>query len=207
MDLNRPCCEHGPTGKGPRRDGAGGGFSLQSVRAYSSLSELSTVTSAREWSTRTTKGVIARLAPKSQYLLTGGVCVCVHEDMCVDASGALPLRDQRVPCAPQVGTRSGPAPPATRHSCSSSNLPSTVRPASTRAGEEASLICIDELWGTFYGTVRPQRGLRPKPRPPGVEITAARWHYTTCLPGVDRADALLPLHDCVRSSLCADVLR
>ena len=127
--------------------------------------------------------------------------------MCAEASGALPLRDQQVPCAPHVGTRSRPAPPAARRSYSSSSLPSAVPSAPTRSGEEASPTCIDELTVTVSGTVRPLRGLRPKPRKFGVQVTAAVWHYNTTLAGVDHADALRPLYGRVCSSTSTDVLR
>ena len=131
----------------------------------------------------------------------------MDEDMCAEASGALPLRDQQVPCAPHVGTRSRPAPPAAGRSYSSSSLPSAVPSAPTRSGEEASPTCIDELTLTVSGTVRPLRGLRPKPRKFGVQVTAAVWHYNTTLAGVDHADALRPLYGRVCSSTSTDVLR
>eukprot|EP00966_Prymnesium_polylepis_P026390 608749-Prymnesium_polylepis.1 len=61
----------------------------------------------------------------------------MDEDMCAEAPGALLMPDQRVPRAPQVGTRSRPAPPAARRSFSSCSLPAAVPSAPTRSGEEA----------------------------------------------------------------------
>ena len=131
----------------------------------------------------------------------------VDDDLCAEAPGALPMPDQRVPRAPQLGPRSGPAPPAARRSTSSCSLPSVVLSAPTRDGEEAGLICIDELTVTFSGTEHSWRCLPRKPRPSGVQVSAVLCDYTSCLAGIDHADALLPLHDCLRSSTCTDVLR
>jgi hypothetical protein len=132
--------------------------------------------------------------------------------MCAEAPGALRpelMPDQRVPRAPQVGTRSRPAPPAARRSFSSCSLPAAVPSAPTRSGEEASLISIDELTVTFSGTERLRRcpHVRRKPTPSGVEIPAALWDYNTHMADVDHADALWPLHDSSHASMCADVLR
>jgi hypothetical protein len=131
----------------------------------------------------------------------------VDEDMRAEAPGALPVREQLVPSAPQLGLMSVPALPAARRSCSSCSLLPKVTVAPTAADATSFVVGIDESAVSFPSTGGSRRSLLRKPRPLGTQINSVVQFYNTSRTGIDHADALRSLHRGWHWSTSTDVLR
>eukprot|EP00315_Gephyrocapsa_oceanica_P036610 CAMPEP_0185456056 /NCGR_PEP_ID=MMETSP1365-20130426/76637_1 /TAXON_ID=38817 /ORGANISM="Gephyrocapsa oceanica, Strain RCC1303" /LENGTH=91 /DNA_ID=CAMNT_0028062467 /DNA_START=48 /DNA_END=323 /DNA_ORIENTATION=+ len=70
-----------------------------------------------------------------------------------------------------------------------------------------TVAAIDETTVTLSATARLLPGQPRKPRALGLQASGLVQFYSTSFTGVDLADALSPLHDCVHSITCTDVLR